>query len=797
MEASPLNPAPDAVEEEMIVNGEDNTDSNGLSALVPSEQASLLSFLEHQLTGAFHSEWSSLSSLDRGDLITQLIGRTIHRPEMLRDIFTNPHAVVPTVHPIFDVAHRYMRSLDRRATNFVNVQLLGTALRKHVSDEAKQVLNRLHMMEDTPGPLDMRFIDPVGLLTLDLPEFCGVNVKHVWHEGGWQKRWVFSDEILFTHFDGIDPHVENAMELLSLADGGGSSGSSGEENLIARICHYPELAVELGKHLQPEDILNLYSISKAFHYTIKAHLMSTVKAWVRYQAPEAARIFPYNLYEKHLVPDPRGHSWQQLNVQTPGSMSENPSTKQTVRLVPGLKYVQMILIRNRCCWELIAIMARNGHRMPASMHKTLLRIWFIMELPVNAHRQAFMRDHSIWANEDVYNAQLFFIKLCMLFNDPIYGPGAPDLMQLFMGQRGLFPLWQLLMRKRYVSLSEIVQLKVRYDFQVPARVASVQTTHVHGVPFSEVGRDHRENWGKEGNIHLMRPDELIVFEAVRRKLDLHTHLMHMVLWGYIDWNTGENLVPTDEEMHIDREDAVLVNVDKTYHWGHRHNLKKRFHELTPEEQRVIIEEDEDDNLRAMAWSGDGDSITMKQADIGRYGDIDEEYADDGAESGGEEDCSDEDDVGSNHEHAVDDGAMTGEYNGTLYSYAFEEETPYNLDDEINRGFIPQRHPKPSPNTTTVPPIGDSEGWKDFVNDLFLDMDPNMEEDEINLAEAWDAENNVTIDWDWAKWFAEDVDLQEEEGGEYQEPHGEPTVTDLEMHEDPYGLASLTTLFDED
>ena len=78
-----------------------------------------------------------------------------------------------------------------------------------------------------------------------------------------------------------------------------------------------------------------------------------------------------------------------------------------------------------------------------------------------------MRNKDIWTDCDLYNAQLLFVKLGMHFNDHVYVPGSLELLHLMMGQRGLYPLWQLLMRKRFTTLPEILQLKVQYDLQMP------------------------------------------------------------------------------------------------------------------------------------------------------------------------------------------------------------------------------------------------------------------------------------------------------------------------------------------
>lgn len=46
---------------------------------------------------------------------------------------------------------------------------------------------------------------------------------------------------------------------------------------------------------------------------------------------------------------------------------------------------------------------------------------------------------------------------------------------------------------------------------------------------------------------LLRPDELVLGEAVRRRIPLHQHIIDMMLYGYVDVRTGEDLPMSEEE----------------------------------------------------------------------------------------------------------------------------------------------------------------------------------------------------------------------------------------------------------
>lgn len=456
------------------------------------------------------------------------------------------------------------------------------------------------------------------------------------------------------------------------------------------MCQNIELAVELGKHLNPEDILTLYSVSRDFNHAIRGYLLSSILTWIGHRCPEAGRMFPFKIYRAKLVEDPKERTWGQHytskeDVDVPDDLADE------VRVVPGLKYLQMVMVRDRCCREIIAIMARSGHRFPNTMYMTLLRLWVLMDVATTYHRRALLRNATMWPDIDLYNAQLFFVKLSMHFNDPSVGPGTNELVHLILGQKGLYPLWRLLFGKKHANITGIIDLKTRYDMAVPEGIQRRQDEnpdkprYFHGVPLPEVGRIHLEGWGTIGNVHLARPDELIPVEAVERGLDLRRHLRRMVFWGYVDWQTGENLVPTEEEMYISDEERKLSCVNCSYHWKKRHILKKRWNTLTPEQQQEIKDEEEDDALRALAWAG------MEPQDDGN-------------------DDSD------------------------------DESEPYDINDEIDRGLIVPL-PGPGPYTLgrsgphVVPVPENTLGWVEFVNDMMMSTAPEADVDEALRAQS--------------------------------------------------------------
>lgn len=421
--------------------------------------------------------------------------------------------------------------------------------------------------------------------------------------------------------DGLD-------DFFGPDDGPCAAPPRGGPDLVTAMCRHVELAVELAKHLGPEDLVRLYSVSRAFHDALDGHLLSSMRHVIAYRAPEAGRVFHFKLYRRLLVPDPAGRTWeQQLGPRAPPG--RRGQSNRDVCSVPGLRYLQLVLVRDRCCRDVLAALARHGHRTPPGMHRTLLRLWLLMDVSTSHQRRALLRNPRLWTDVDLYNAQLFVVKLGMHFNDPVYGPLTFDMPSLVLGQRGLFFLWQVPTRARFTTPDELLEAKVRYDFDLapgppaaPAAPAAADPAGlgvhgVYGVPLDEVGVGHIEGWGR-GRRHLMRPDELVPYEVVVRGLELDEHLVHMMVWGYFDWRTGENLVPIEHEMYISDEERVLAHADTTHAdtthlWQKKHALKKRWPTFAPDQRHRIRADDADDGLRALAWAADHPAARADEA----------------------------------------------------------------------------------------------------------------------------------------------------------------------------------------
>ncbi|KHO01457.1 uncharacterized protein MAM_00458 [Metarhizium album ARSEF 1941] len=608
------------------------------------------------------------------------------------------------------IALDQLRGLNASSSEPVSLEQIAEAIKRYATSEVEreraikpEIRDRgISILDDMEADLLQMGTEIHESNDGNMPEPMIVEEES---HGQPSKRFKFDDDGLEQYFGKDDPY-NSRTEVAPL------SLKYYNQDIITAMCARVELAVELGKQLAPEDLVNLYATSRTFHSAINEHMLSSIRMWIAHRAPEAGKIFEFRLYRRVLVTDPAGRTWHE-QCQGGEAARTNPELMAQVRSVPGLRYLQLVLGRDRCCRQIIGIMARNGFLMPKSMHGTLLRLWLLMDIATSGQRQALLRNQDIWSDGHIYNAQMFFMKLLMAFNDPTYGPGSPELLHLFLGQKGLYPLWQLLLRKRFTTLPDLIDLQVRYQYDVPPELAANQAgeqTTIHGVPLHEVGTGHYEGWGL-GDNHLLRPDELIPMEATARTLDLEHHLIYMMMWGYFDTRSGDNIVPTQDDMYISDEENVLKHMDTSYHWKKKHALKKSFFHLSAEQKQKILDDDEDDRLRALAWTGDSSE-----------GDSD-------------------DDAGEEH--------------------------PYPLDEEINRGFI-VRSPRKDEKKVSVPEMNDKQGWEDFVNAALTTVGPDLGEDQKLRAQAWYnySKGQAEGGRDWQAWLAhEEANRAAEADGE--------------------------------
>jgi hypothetical protein len=226
-----------------------------------------------------------------------------------------------------------------------------------------------------------------------------------------------------------------------------------------------------------------------------------------------------------------------------------------------------------------------------------------MDISTTAGRVQIMHNQKLFTDIDLYNIQLFIVKLDMRFNDPIDGPGDDGMRKLFLGQRGLSPLSSLLKRKAYFEVIDVVRLGLRYSYQVRPEHRGME---IFGVPPEEIGVGHLEGWGA-GRVHLMRPDELIMRESVRRQLGLKNHIMEMMLWGYVDPITGLDIPVGAEEKYMSDDEEKPRDGSFSDYWDVEEIQEEAVKGSGDADDDEAEDDEEDDNDDVDYFFGSGNN----------------------------------------------------------------------------------------------------------------------------------------------------------------------------------------------
>lgn len=394
-----------------------------------------------------------------------------------------------------------------------------------------------------------------------------------------------------------------------------SSKSNAPFSVINALLRNNDLLLQIVSYLTMPSLISLYAISKPFHYLFNGAYTAFVLANMRTWAPGSDQIYPWRCYQSLCIKDPR------IRQKSVWKGMEANVKYEDLRDIPSLKWLQMVIWRHGICKDMLIQLATRGLRCPHGTLDAIKRMWFIMDLPLNAHRVSLCRSESYLTKGMIARSTMFFLKVDMAFTDPkgpvfpMNGQGANaaayppdwqncgytgcDLREILLSERHFTPLWRVL-RGLSPDPSEpawpmnrldVLKLWVRHKYHLPENVSEhVKRQSIMGVPWHEVGTAGLERTGvslfqldsgeqtailhpavtsKFGqHMHpeqqalyphrkrillptqkprepLLRPDELIVRESIRRKMRLHTQWARMMLWGFCD-ELGRNFPVMDE-----------------------------------------------------------------------------------------------------------------------------------------------------------------------------------------------------------------------------------------------------------
>lgn len=317
------------------------------------------------------------------------------------------------------------------------------------------------------------------------------------------------------------------------------------------ILLYPELCFHLASHLPVEDLISLYAISRDYHTILDTRFTTVILSQALKKAPRSSHIFPFR-------------SYAQLCRKDPAARIPHPDPKKaavgTVRLVPSFRWLKMIMYREKTVHAIMAMFAERGIPLPRRCGDVLKKLWFMLDIPDNARRIGFIHNSHMMNDLDLYFAACFFVKLDMLFTDPVSTHKRNDGRRMILSQQSLTKLLQLLKGEAFSTRWQIMQAWVEWKYD-PVRTndddeALGEDEYMFGIPKANWGRLKKEYWGRkvgaDGNLvpyrdlaMLLRPDQLVVREAVRRGMTFAGHYIRFMLYGYVHPKTMKDFDPRE------------------------------------------------------------------------------------------------------------------------------------------------------------------------------------------------------------------------------------------------------------
>lgn len=288
------------------------------------------------------------------------------------------------------------------------------------------------------------------------------------------------------------------------------------------LLRYPELTLEFSKQLDIEDLIALYAISKEFHLLVNGRFTTMILGQSNAKAPESSKTFIFRCYKSLCMRDPARRS--------------NETKPDELRFIPSFRWLRMILFREAVVDDILGSLALEGHRLPQRTRLTIKKIWFTIDISDNARRIGLMHNTTFWSNKDLFLATMFFIKLDMRLTHPTAGNGEIGLRKMLLGQRSLSMLAKVLRREEMRTQVDMLRMIVRFNYEPPR----YRHMDIMGVPSQEIGKLQYEGWGARST-KFIQIDELVMREAVKRKLNLQSFYVDMMMFGYIDKQTFQDI----------------------------------------------------------------------------------------------------------------------------------------------------------------------------------------------------------------------------------------------------------------
>ncbi|KAL3491249.1 hypothetical protein BJX62DRAFT_237326 [Aspergillus germanicus] len=323
-------------------------------------------------------------------------------------------------------------------------------------------------------------------------------------------------------------------------------------NILLSLLDHPEIALHVTGHLRVHDVMSLQAVSRSFRAFVVKYLPRVIKFQTHSRLRTASYVFPWRCYQKLWYTRPAAHT--ELPEGT--TMCANDSL---VAYSASFRWLQMVRHRDHTVYYIMKALDTAGYNVPHRFKPALLKLWLLMDIPDTNRRLWTIQNKNLWRDLDLFGAIFFIIRLDM-FVKIKRGNDTGGQRRLIMAQPSLTFCYKVLTGEALKDDMELLKAFVRWRYN-PLPEQNMNDEEIFGVPLAEVGSLQYEGYGKDRTAKLLRPDQLILREAQRRRLDLKDMYQRIFIHAQEKMFTAceRHHSPWDEEMKIALELKNSVN----------------------------------------------------------------------------------------------------------------------------------------------------------------------------------------------------------------------------------------------
>lgn len=300
------------------------------------------------------------------------------------------------------------------------------------------------------------------------------------------------------------------------------------------LTSFPQLLARVIDQLEANDFLNLYAASKLFYSYVKANPEATITRFAFKHFGDTAQIFAHSCYQK-------------LTVYSRGPRPEDfPGQVLEMRPLPG--WLKMLDSREKIVNDIMSLLDQSGYTLTSRCAGVLKKLWFLMDIPDNRRRTFAVQNRYLWSDNEVFYAVFIFAQIESRFTHNVSGTPRSGFRRLLLGQKSLTLLRDALKGTALRTNYEVLREFIRWKYIPTPDEADM---FLFGVPPGEHGLLQYEYYGHTTNREkLQRPDDLLLREMARRRLDMGS----MYAWVYVQSEMDPSL---KRDYHLEPETSFL------------------------------------------------------------------------------------------------------------------------------------------------------------------------------------------------------------------------------------------------